>query len=185
MSDFPNVTLAPADPALFLCSKEKVKQGVECILVLEYSQGKTPTIFKSSISRSPDAKATHTEQSQAEKKVKKNETQNMIPTSTSKSPEAQEKRKRKKGGKKKSLESLLLYHQRLVEEKVLPPSRLMLKQAATVSVKAHGDLHKESEDTLWPGVKESDEDEQTGEVKCPSCRQIFETEHGLSNHVYI
>ena len=40
------------------------------------------------------------------------------------------KRKKNKGGKKKKLESLLAYHQRLVVEKGLPPSRLMLEQAA-------------------------------------------------------
>ena len=40
------------------------------------------------------------------------------------------KKKKNKGSKKKRLEALLSYHNRLVEEKGLPPSRLMLKQAS-------------------------------------------------------
>ena len=40
---------------------------------------------------------------------------------------------RKKASKKKRLEGLLAYHQRLVEERGLPPSRLMLQQAAAAS----------------------------------------------------
>ena len=159
--------------------------------MLKHSKGKTTTIWKCSTSRGLDAKATSITQTQAENKVKKKkDTHNIFPTPAPKSPEAQEKRKRRKTDKKKRLEALLLYHQRLVEEKGLPPSRLMLEQADKVPepVKAQRELHKEgnfdkSGETMWPGVKESAE--QTGEVKCLSCRKMFETEHALSNHVYL
>ena len=105
-----DVTLV--DPALLSCWEEKVKQGVECSLLLEYTKGKVTTILKCTMAKKPNARAPKPlSSSQAEKKMTK---------------------KKNKGGKKKRLEALLSYHQRLVEEKGLPPSRLMLQHAAVV-----------------------------------------------------
>ena len=47
------------------------------------------------------------------------------------SPPAKEKKKKRKGSKKRRLEKLLAYHQCMVEEKGLPPSRLMEEHAAS------------------------------------------------------
>ena len=57
-------------------------------------------------------------------------------TSSPVPPDAEEKKrkkkKRNKGGKKKKLEAILAYHKRLVVEKGLPPSRLMLNTEAWI-----------------------------------------------------
>ena len=106
----PDVNLV--DPALLSCWEEKVKQGVECSLLLEHSKGKVTTILKCTTAKEPNARAP-------------------IPVSTSQA-EKKKKKNNNKGGKKKRLEALLSYHQRLVEEKGLPPSRLMLQHAAAV-----------------------------------------------------
>ena len=115
-TDFSDVPLAPVDASLLSCWEEKVKQGVDCSLVLKHSKGKVITILKCSemVLKSPEARNS-----------------SPLPSSTS-SPHAEEKKKRKrnKGGKKKKLESMLSFHQRLVDEKGLPPSRLMLEHAA-------------------------------------------------------
>ena len=89
-----------------------MKQGLECSLVLKHSRGKIVTTLSCSVSRNPDARSPSPP----------------VPASKSKP-----KKRRKRGGGKKRLEALLSYQQRLVEEKGLPPSRLMLQQAAVAS----------------------------------------------------
>ena len=68
--DFPDVTLAHADPALLLCWEEKVRQGVECTLLLKHSRGKVITIIKCRKSLKSD---------QAEKKKKTRKELTVIP----------------------------------------------------------------------------------------------------------
>jgi hypothetical protein len=113
VTNIPDVTLASVDPALLSCWEEKVKQGVECSLLLKHSKGKIFTILKTSVSRRPDAVASSPIPSLAEK-IKK-------------------KKKKNKGNKQKRLESLLSFHQRLVDEEGMPPSKLMLEHAALAS----------------------------------------------------
>jgi len=101
-----DVTLAHVDPTLVSCWDKMVKQGEECSLHLKHSKGKVIATLQCTRTVKP-------------------------PTlSLSPSPSAKEKKKKRKGGKKK-LEKLLAYHQRLVEEKGLPPSRLMEEHAAS------------------------------------------------------
>ena len=116
-ADSMDVTLVPVDTSILSCWEEKVKQGIECSLLLKHSKGKVITTLKCSLDlRPPKARdvSSLTPSTQAEKKgrVKK------------------KKKTNNKGGKKRKLASLLAYHQRLVVEKGLPPSRLMLEQAA-------------------------------------------------------
>ena len=105
--DIRDDTLASADPTLLSCWEEKVKQGVECSLVLKHSKGKIVTTLSCSVSRIPDARSP-----------------------SPPAPASNPKKRRKRGGGQKRLEALLSYQQRLVEEKGLPPSRLMLQHAA-------------------------------------------------------
>ena len=86
-----------------------MKQGAECTLFLKDSKGKIETNLKSRISKISQPK--------------------VLP-SADKSSIPAEKKKRKKSNKKKRLEALLAFQKCLVEEKGLPPSRLMLQQAA-------------------------------------------------------
>jgi len=115
-ANFSDVPLALVDTSVLSCWEEKVKQGIDCSLVLKHVQGKVFTILKCSavVVKNPEARKSR-------------------PASSSLTlPHAEGKRKKKKrsnGGKKK-LESMLAYHQRLVVEKGLPPSRLMLEHAA-------------------------------------------------------
>ena len=53
--DIRDDTLASADPTLLSCWEEKVKQGIECSLVLKHSKGKIVTNFSGAVSRTPDA----------------------------------------------------------------------------------------------------------------------------------
>ena len=106
-TDIPDVTLASADPAILLCWEEQVKKGVDCSILIKHSRGKITTILTSSKNRNVEAKVPGVAHSPSEKILKK----------------------KNKGGKKKRLEKLLSYHQRLVEEKGLPPSRLMLQHS--------------------------------------------------------
>ena len=71
--------------------------------------------------------------------------------------EKKRKKKKKKGGRKK-LESLISYQERLVKEKGLPPSRLMLQHAAAVQ---SSPLH---------------------EFQCDQCDFTSTSKRGLSNH---
>lgn len=110
MSDknFSDITLAYADPNLLLCWDEKVEQGSECTILLKHSKGKVKTIL-----RTRSVKILHPK---------------VLPSAALLSTPA-EKKKKKNGNKKKRLEALLSCHQRLVEDKGLPPSRLMLQHA--------------------------------------------------------
>ena len=118
-ADSPDVTLALVDTSILSCWKEKVKQGHECSLLLTHSKGKVFTTLKCSmVIKPPEARENH-----------------------HLAPQAEEKRKQKKnkGRKKKRLESLLAFHQRLVDERGLPPSRLMLEQAAQAQSSNHSE----------------------------------------------
>ena len=97
-----DVTLAHADLALLQCWKEKVSKGFECSLMLKHSKGRVTTILTSSSLKIP------------------------VPRKSKPAPKiSAEVITRKKGLSKKRLEALLSYQKRLVEEKGLPPSRLM------------------------------------------------------------
>ena len=108
----PDVTLACADPAILQCWEEMVRQGAECSLLLKHSNVRSETILKS-ISVNPKPRV-----------------QSSAPPASS----PVERKKRNKGSTKKSLGALLAYHQRLVVEKGMPPSRLMLKHAAEAAL---------------------------------------------------
>ena len=73
--------------------------------------------------------------------------------------------KGKKKISKKRLEALLSYQKRLVEEKGLPPSRLMLEQAA-----------------LAPPSPPPAEKENASIFKCDLCYYFTHSKHGLSVH---
>ena len=107
----PDVTLSSADPHLVLCWEEKVSLGAECSLLLKHSKGKIITILKSSSFNS--------------QKPKISSFSPVVP------PKAGKKKPKKARNNKKRLESLLAYHQRLVTDKGMPPSKLMLQHAAT------------------------------------------------------
>ena len=121
-----------------------------------------------------------------------------------------ERKKRNKGSKKKRLDALLAYHQRLVVEKGMPPSRLMLKHAAEAplhpvpaeqtpngfkcdfcdfstslpnGLKIHiGIKHKEHQK---PEVLPKESGKSSKETfKCPACLKLFVSEHNLWFHVY-
>ena len=51
-----------------------------------------------------------------------------------------EKKEKRRGNEQKRLEALLAYHQRLVLEKGLPPSRLMLQHAALKDLPVQAEL---------------------------------------------
>ena len=116
-----------------------MKQGKECSLLLKHSKGKVVATLQCTT------------------------TSASIPGS-SPSLTSPEKRKKKRGGKKK-LEALLAYHQRLVVEKGLPPSRLMVQHAAASSTVS-----------LSPGVKEI-------QVKCDQCNFSSKLKRGLKVHI--
>ena len=141
--DSTDVTLVYADPALLLCWEEKVKQGVECSLHLKYSKGKfTSTLQCSSTKDIPE----------------------LGPSSTSQA----EKIKKKKKGSKKKLEALINYQKHLVAEKGLPPSRLMVEQAASAT--------SPYLPVQMPGLKEN-------EFKCEHCEKCFNSLRGLKTHM--
>ena len=118
-ADFLNGTLVLVDPSILSCWEEKVKQGLDCSLMLKHSKGMVNTILKCNVVvGSPDARKPS-------------------PQSAASSPQTQErkkkkKKKRKNNGGRKKLESLISYQERLTKEKGLPPSRLMLQHAAAV-----------------------------------------------------
>ena len=109
------VTLVPVDTSILSCWEEKVKQGIECSLLLKHSKGKVITTLKCSSDLKPP---------------KAGGVSNLTPSTQAEEKGRMKKKTNSKGGKKKKLASLLAYHQRLVVEKGLPPSRLMLEQAA-------------------------------------------------------
>ena len=108
VKDLSNVTLVYADLSLLLCWEEKVKQGTECSLNLKYSKGKFTSILQCSSTK-------------------------MLPKPIPSSTSQAENIKKKKKGSKKKMEALITYQKRLVEEKGLPPSKLMLEQAASAT----------------------------------------------------
>ena len=135
------VTLALVDSSILSCWEEMVKQGKECSLLLKHNKGKVTVKLQSTsnVSSTPQA-------------------------SLSASPAA---KKRKKKSKKKRLERLLAFHQRLVEEKGLPPSRLMLQQAAVASAT--------SPPSQCPGPNEEP-------FKCDQCGFSSKSKRGLKVH---
>ena len=143
--DSQDVTLALADPDMVLCWEQKVKQGRECSLLLEFKNGNVTTTLKVSKTRSFEAKT---------------------PRVDSKS--LAEKKGTKKKKKKHDLPKLLAYHKRLVEEKGLPPSNLMLKHAAEAS--------STSPSSQKPGREESN-------FKCDHCDSRFEFKRNLKKHI--
>ena len=144
-----DVTLASADPALVLCWEEKVRQGEDCTLQLKHSKGRITTIFKSTrlLNKIPHPHSSDPILPQAEKEKKK-------------------KNKRKRGTPK-SLEALLSYQKRLVEERGLPPSRLMQEQAAQASI----------------SPSQAGEEEDIHNFKCEICDYSTNSKHGLSVHI--
>jgi hypothetical protein len=144
--DSSDVTLAFADATLLSCWEEKVRQGAECSLLLKHSKGKLFTILKTSEARSPEAKA---------------------PAPASTSPAKKKKKKRNKGSKKKRLEALLSFHQRLVDEEGMPPSKLMVEHglAAAASVPAKKAEQKSSQ-----------------QFKCDLCEYTNTTQRGVNSH---
>ena len=110
-----DVTLVPVDTSILSCWEEKVKQGIECSLLLKHSKGKVITTLKCSSDLKPP---------------KAGGVSNLTPSTQAEEKGRMKMKTNSKGGKKKKLASLLAYHQRLVVEKGLPPSRLMLEQAA-------------------------------------------------------
>ena len=70
--------------------------------------------------------------------------------------------------KKHDIPKLLAYHKRLVEEKGLPPSNLMLKHAAEAS--------SPSPPTQKPGKEES-------KFLCDQCESKFELKHKWKKHI--
>ena len=106
--DFSDVTLVHVDPYLVSCWNKMVKRGKECSLLLKHSKGKVFASLQCTTTAQPTTP---------------------VSPSPSLSPSAK-RRKKKSGGKKQKLEKLLAYHQRLVVEKGLPPSRLMEEHAA-------------------------------------------------------
>ena len=87
-----------------------MRQGLECTLTIKHKQGKITTVLHCHSNVSLEARALSSSIFQADK---------------------QKKKRKNKGGKTKKLESLILYHQGLVEEKGLPASELMKKHAAS------------------------------------------------------
>ena len=100
------VTLAHVNPSLLSCWEAMVKQGEECSLFLKHSDGRITATLQCTTSSASS-------------------------TSTPPAGELKKKKKKKsKGNKKRRFEALLAFHQRLVDEKGLPPSRLMKQHAA-------------------------------------------------------
>ena len=143
---------------------------MECSLFLKHRRGKIITILQCTNFKSPEAK---------------------IKTAVL-TPPAEVKKLKKKRNKKR-LEALLSYLQRLVEEKGLPPSRLMLQHAAaappmtpaqkpeqeatsklseppaqpTEQNKPDASMDESTNVQLVEG--EESNDSQSPSIKCPSC----------------
>ena len=135
------VTLSLVDSSILSCWEEMIKQGKECSLMLKHSKGNVTVKLQSTSKVSPLHQA-----------------------SLSASAEA---KKGKKKSKKKRLERLLAYHQRLVEERGLPPSRLMLQQAAEVLTSQPSQSHGQTEK----------------QFKCDQCKFSSELQRGFKVHM--
>ena len=137
-----DVTLANADHTLLQCLDEKVSKGVECSLTLKHSKGRVTNILTSRSPRIP------------------------VPRSPKPAPHTPSgETLRKRGSKPKRLEALLSYKKRLVEQKGLPPSRLMLEQPAAA-----------------PASAPAGQSQETSTFKCELCEYITNSKHGLSDH---
>ena len=140
--DSSGVTLALVDPSLLSSWEEMVKRGVECSLMLRHSKGKITAMLQCTTPASSSA-----------------------PSSTS----SAEKKKKRKRNKEKRLKALLDYHQRLVVEKGLPPSRLMEQQAAAAAAVSPAPVPE-------PG-------QVSGEaIKCDQCDFVSKSTRGLKTH---
>ena len=140
------VTLALVDPSLLSSWEGMVKRGEECSLLLMHSKGKITATLQSTTPTPSSAMSSS-------------------PSSTS----SADKRKKTKGSKEKRLKALLAYHQRLVVEKGLPPSRLMEQQAAASSAIAPAS-HDQS-----PGLKKK-------LFQCHQCDFSSDSQRGLKVH---
>ena len=145
-TELPDVTLALVDANVLSCWESKVKLGFECSLLLKHSKGKiTTTLQFSTVTKSPSVP-----QAEKVKKTKNGQT-------------------KKTRGSKKKLEALLSYQQRLVKEKGLPPSRLMLQHAA-VETPSTGPVPE-------PGHVSGEE------FKCEQCDFSSKSKRGLKTHI--
>ena len=166
-----------------------MKQGRECSLLLEYRNGKVTTTLKVSKLRRSEART---------------------PISDTKS-QAEKINKGYGGKKKKNLSKLLDYHQKLVDEKGLPPSKLMLKHAAKAPSASppkdgctfqcdqcenkfnskrklkqhmrnkHTNLQKPEELRDVELVLEQEESSQ--DFKCEHCEKTFTSKQGVTIHI--
>ena len=141
--DSGEVTLALVDPSLLSSWEEMVKRGEECSLLLSHSKGKITATLQCT-KPSPSSS---------------------LATASPSPPQA--KRKKNKGNKERRLKSLLAYHQRLVDEKGLPPSRLM--EQHTVATE------------LNPSNPEQISDAK--KVQCEQCDFSTNSQRGLKVHI--
>ena len=137
------VTLAHVNPSLLSCWEAMVKQGEECSLFLKHSDGRITATLQCTTS---SASSTSTPPAGELKKKKT--------------------KKKSKGNKKRRFEALLAFHQRLVDEKGLPPSRLM-KQHAAASESASASQNTELRKPF----------------KCDQCNFSSDSKRGLKVHI--
>ena len=137
------VTLAHVNPSLLSCWEAMVKQGEECSLFLKHSDGRIKATLQCTTS---SASSTSTPPAGELKKKKK--------------------KKKSKGNEKRRFEALLAFHQRLVDEKGLPPSRLM-KQHAAASESASASQNTELRKPF----------------KCNQCNFSSDSKRGLKVHI--
>ena len=170
-----------------------VRQGTEFSLLLKHRKGKIITVLKSTGSRV----------------FKKKDSSPFPHTSTQ-----AEKKKKKGGNKQKRLEALLAYHQRLVVEKWLPPSRLMLQHAVALKalhfqaeieepilfqcdqcdfktnshqgVNVHkGIQHQEPQKPVDQDEESNYEQNEIEHFRCDHCEYGTYSKHGLAVHIGI
>ena len=139
-----DVTLALVDPTLLSSWEGMVKRGEECSLLLKHSKGKITVTLQCTTPTTPSS-------------------------STSSPSSSAKKRKKSKGSKEKRLKALLDYHQRLVVEKGLPPSRLMEQHAAASTT-----------DPSSPAQSSGPKEKQ---FQCDQCDFSSESQRGLKVHV--
>ena len=135
------VTLAHVNHSLLSCWEAMVKQGEECSLFLKHSDGRITATLQCTTSSASS-------------------------TSTPPAGELKKKKKKSKGNKKRRFEALLAFHQRLVDEKGLPPSRLM-KQHAAASESASASQNTELRKPF----------------KCDQCNFSSDSKRGLKVHI--
>ena len=140
-----DVTLALVDPTLLSSWEGMVKRGEECSLLLKHSKGKITVTLQCTTPTTPSS-------------------------STSSPSSSAKKRKKSKGSKEKRLKALLDYHQRLVVEKGLPPSRLMEQHAAASTTAPSSPAQSSGQ------VKEK-------QFQCDECDFSSESQRGLKVHV--